>query len=171
MTPAEAEWQFDGSGLAFRSYLRVALTEHPFSRMARLYDLIAQTDRFWQLRHMMGVNIPAFSQWLATTQPTGRGAGTRHSPRWRQHGAWSAKTWGADYINHTVRIEAVEGDLAPVLAQLGIAPCLDDIVSRTGERETWHARYDKDAIAIMMARYGWDMAKFGYTAPRHAQFA
>ena len=50
MTPQEAEWQFDCMGLAFRRYLRFSMIEHPFSRLPRLYDRIAQTDAIWQMR-------------------------------------------------------------------------------------------------------------------------
>ena len=42
-------------GARFCNYLRVPMTEHPFSRLARLYDRIAQTDAIWQLRHMAGI--------------------------------------------------------------------------------------------------------------------
>ncbi|MFT5064685.1 MAG: hypothetical protein ACJAXK_001352 [Yoonia sp.] len=166
MSPQEAEWQFDGMGLAFRSYLRVSLTEHPFSRLARLYDRIAQTDTFWQMRHLAGIGLPNFQHWLRHTKADGIGAGSRNSPRWRQQGSWSAKVWEAGKISHTIRTEAIEEDLLPVLVALSIAPSFDIPQTNTWNQDAWLDRYNSDATSLMIDRYGWDMAQFGYVAPR-----
>ena len=171
MTPQEAEWQFDGMGLAFRSYLRISLTEHPFARLARLYDRIAQTDTLWQMRHLTGIGLPNFQNWLSNTKLDGLGAGSRSSPRWRQHAAWSAKVWEAGKINHTVRAEAIEEDLSPILGELGIAPSLDVSHQTKFAQDAWLARYGAQSTALMMKRYGWDMAQFGYVAPRFRHVA
>ncbi|MFT4742763.1 MAG: hypothetical protein ACI91Z_000737 [Yoonia sp.] len=166
MTPQEAEWQFDCMGLAFRSYLRVSMTEHPFSRLTRLYDRIAQTDAIWQMRQMAGIGLPNFQSWLRNTKPDGIGAGTRNSPRWRRHGAWSAKAWEAGKIGHTVRTEAIEEDLSPVLVELGIAPSFNTAHTSMSGQDAWMDRYNTGATSMMIDRYGWDMAQFGYVAPR-----
>lgn len=171
MTPLEAEWAFDASGLAFRSYLRISITEHPFTRLARLYDRIAQTDMMWQLRHLAGLGPPEFGHWLQSTRPDGLGAGNRNSPRWRKHGAWSAKAWESGRIDHTVRVESIEDDLLPVLAELGIAPSLDDIQTEALDREGWMGRYDEQASDLMSQRYSWDLAQYGYAAPRFRKIA
>ena len=171
MTPLEAEWAFDASGLAFRSYLRIAITEHPFTRLARLYDRIAQTDMVWQFRHLAGLGPPAFGHWLRSTRPDGVGAGSRNSPRWRQHGAWSAKTWEDGRIDHTIRVESIEDDLMPILAKLGIAPSLGDLQTETLDREGWMERYTPDAAQLMAQRYAWDLAQYGYAAPRFRKIA
>ena len=166
MTPQEAEWQVDGMGLAFRSYLRVSMTEHPFSRLARLYDRIAQTDTIWQMRHMAGIGLPNFQSWLRNTKSNGIGAGTRNSPRWRRHGSWSAKAWEVGKISHTVRTEAIKEDLSPVLVALGIAPSFNTDHASMSDQDTWMERYNTGATSMMIDRYGWDMAQFGYVAPR-----
>ncbi len=171
MTLTEAEWAFDASGLAFRSYLRISVTEQPFTRLARLYDRIAQTDIVWQLRHLASVGTPAFDHWLSSTQPNGFGAGNRHSPRWRQLGAWSTKAWESGRIDHTIRVESVEEDLTPILTELGIAPSLDFIQTETLDREGWMKRYSPESTNLMSQRYGWDLAQFGYAAPRFRKVA
>lgn len=171
MTPQEVVWQFDGMGLAFQSYLRIAVVEHPFSRMARLYERIAQTDALWKIRQMTGLGLPDFETWLRNIHPDGLGAGSRSGPRWRQHAAWSAKNWEAGVINHTVRVEAIEEDLTPVLAELGIAPSLNIEHIQTWGPDDWMDRYSPDATALMMKRYGWDMAQYGYVAPRFRRAA
>lgn len=166
MSPQEAEWQFDGMGLAFRSYFRISITEHPFTRMARLYDRIAQTDTIWQMRHLTGIGLPDFQSWLRNTQANGIGAGTRNSPRWRQQGAWSAKFWEAGKISHTIRAEAIEEDLSPALAELGIAPSMDAAPVNEWDQNAGMERYSAESASLMMDRYGWDMAQFGYASPR-----
>lgn len=171
MTPQEVAWQFDGMGLAFHSYLRISVVEHPFSRMARLYDRIAQTDAVWKIRQLAGIGLPDFETWLRNTQPDGFGAGSRNGPRWRQHAAWSAKVWEAGIINHTIRAEAIEEDLTPVLAELGVAPSLNIEHALMWDQEDWMNRYSTNATAIMMKRYGWDMAQYGYVAPRFRRAA
>jgi len=166
MTPTEAEWAFDATGLAFRSYLRISVVENPFSRIARLYDRIAQTDSMWQLRHLAGFGVPDFNHWQRHVRPDGTGAGSRNSPLWRQYGAWSAKTWEAGRITQTVRLEMLEEDILPILIELGIAPALDDVQKTLLEKDAWLHRYDGAAISRMSEKYAWDLAQFGYRAPR-----
>ena len=166
MTPIEAEWAYDAADLAFYGYLRIAVTEHPFTRLARLYDRIAQTDTMWQLRHMTGIGLPDFNQWLRTTSADGHGAGGRSSPRWRQHGAWSARHWESGRISHNVRLESIEDDLAPVLNDLGIAHAFENLTPAFVERDAWLDRYDQASVDFMKTQYAWDLAQFGYAAPR-----
>jgi hypothetical protein len=54
MSPAEAELTFDLSDLRFRDCTRIAVIQHPFRRMAQLYDRIAATDPLWRLRRRAG---------------------------------------------------------------------------------------------------------------------
>ncbi len=166
MTPVEAEWAFDADEFAFRNYLRISVTENPFARLARLYDRIAQTDPIWHFRHLTSIGIPSFNQWLAGTCPDGLGAGSRNSPRWRQHGAWSSKYWEAGRITHTIRLEAAEEDLAIVFGQLGIAPSVDLNVRSSSQQAAWLSRYTTESTKLMRQRYGWDLAQYGYSAPR-----
>lgn len=160
ISPTEAEWHFDTNQLAFRSYLRVAVVEHPFARISRLFDRIRSEDRIWRLREMAGLPPPSFDHWLARIKPNGNGAAGRRGPRWRQFGAWSAKHWQGDAISHPVRLEALETDLGPVLSQLGIAPAFGNLVQ--AEPPDWRERFSLRACQIMQQRYGWDMAQFDY---------
>lgn len=171
MTPIEAEWAFDAAGLAFNSYLRIAITENPFTRLARLYDRIAQTDTVWQLRHLAGLGPPSFAGWLRSTRTDGRGAGHRNSPRWRQQGAWSCKTWESGRITHMIRAEAVEEDLQAVLSALGIAPGITISTRDALAKEAWMLRYDQQSTDLVARRYAWDLAQYGYSAPRQHKAA
>lgn len=161
MTPQEAEWAFDSCGLAFRSYLRIAVVEHPFARISRLFDRIRAEDRLWQLRELAGFPPPKFENWLSGIKADGMGAAGRRGPRWRQFGAWSAKRWQSDAISHSVRLEALETDLIPVLGQLGIAPAFDTL--DIAEPPNWGERYSAGSCQLMQQRYGWDLAQYDYT--------
>jgi len=171
MTPTEAEWAFDAAGFAFQSYLRIAIIENPFSRLARLYDRIAQTDTVWQLRHLTGIGPPSFASWLKSVHIDGLGAGHRNSPRWRQQGAWSSKIWESGRITHRIRAEAAEEDLQPVLCALGIAPGTMVTSHDSLAREAWLQRYDQKSTELVTRRYAWDLAQYGYSAPRHRKIA
>ena len=161
MSPNEAEWAFDASGLAFRSYARIALVEHPFTRIARLFDRIQTQDRLWRLRQTSGLLPPKFNSWLSSITPNGRGAAGRRGPAWRRFGAWSAKCWMADLINYPIRLEYLEQDLTPVLSELGIAPALD--YAPHSVYEGWEDLFDARATRLMHSRYSWDMAQFDYS--------
>ncbi len=171
MTPLEAEWAFDAAGYAFHTYLRLSTIEDPFSRLARLYDRIAQTDTVWQLRHLAGIGAPSFSHWLRSTHADGLGAGHRNSPIWRQRGSWSGKAWECGRINHTIRTEEIEEDIVPVLGALGIAPALEITKQDEMIRDVWRQRYDPHAIEFMAQRYCWDLAQYGYSTPRQRKAA
>ena len=69
-------------------------------------------------------------------------------------------------ISHTVRTEAIEEDLSPVLVALGIAPSFNTDHASMSDQDTWMERYNTGATSMMIDRYGWDMAQFGYVAPR-----
>lgn len=165
MSPTEAEWAFDSAGLAYRSYLRVAVVQNPFIRMARLYEKIAQHDPLWQARERTGFGRRDFGAWLASTRPDGLGAGTKHGPRWRRFGAWSAKHWCGDMVSHVIRQEAIEDDLTTVLSILGVAPGFDHDFTRAATPLDWRSYYDDRATAIIQDRYGWDLAQYGYATP------
>lgn len=171
MTPVEAEWAFDGAGYAFHSYLRVSVTENPFRRLSRLFDRIDQTDVVWQLRRLAGIAPLSFADWLQNTRPDGTGAGHRNSPRWRRHGSWSGKSWESGRIDHTIRIEAAEVDLLPVLSQLGVAPCNIPNCLDLTPGDAVMMRYDQKSIELVKRRYAWELAQFGYSAPRHRKAA
>lgn len=171
MSPVEAEWAFDAAGFAFHSYLRIAITENPYLRLARLYDRIAQTDTVWQLRHLAGIGPPPFSSWLKSTRADGVGGGHRNSPRWRRQGAWSSKIWESGRIDHVIRTEAVEEDMQPILAALGIAPGMTDAKQDLLARDAWLLRYDEKSVELVSRRYAWDLAQYGYSAPRHSKAA
>ena len=166
MTPGEVEWAFDALGLAYKNYLSIAVVQHPFSRLSLLYDKIAHQNFFWQMRHLTGVGLPEFNQWLAATRPDGHGAGGPRTPRWQRFGAWSHRELCKDHINLSVRAEALEEDIAPALEQIGIAPSFGEVTDVTPDIDTWVARYNPQSSALMMQRYGWDLAQFGYSAPR-----
>lgn len=166
MTPIEAEWAFDAAGFAFQTYLRISIVESPFARLSRLYDRIAQTDKFWQFRRLAGLGQPSFTSWLQTTKADGFGAGHRNSPRWRQYGSWSTRHWERGRVNHTIRVEEAEDDLGPVLRELGIAPSALPPRQDRFSRETLLANYTSQSSEFVSRRYGWDLAQFGYSAPR-----
>lgn len=161
MSPLEAELAFDMMGLAFRSYAKIAIVQNPYVKMARLYDKIAATDRVWQMRCRLGGRMPDYARWLRNTRPDGHGAGNRLAPRWRRFGAWSAKTWCGDRINHVVRAETAEHELVQIFGKIGIAPEFQ--ATRTNSRLLQKAprRNSPEVDAIMRARYGWDLALYG----------
>ncbi len=163
-TPTEAEWSFDAAGHAFRSYLRIGVVEHPFSRLVRLYDRITQEDMIWKLRAAAGLPRPQMTAWLTGIRPNGRGAAGRRRARWRQFGAWSAKDWMAGRVDHPIRLEHLDEDLTPALSQLGIAPSLGHDNYRAPEN--WQDRFDAEATRIMVRRYGWDLEQYDYAIPR-----
>ena len=165
MSPHEAEWTFDGLGLAYRSYLRIAVVQNPFVRMVRLYNRIAAADPVWLRQFRTGFGGHDFFSWLSATRPNGVGAGGRHSPPWRRYGAWSARHWCGDYISHVIRQEAIEEDLTGVLSILGIAPAFDRDFKRSTTCPDWESYYDDRSISLMNDRYGWDIAQYGYRSP------
>ncbi|MEJ6399184.1 hypothetical protein [Yoonia sp. 208BN28-4] len=167
MSPAEAEWAFDGAGYAFRTYLRVAVVQNPFVQMVKLYEKITATDQIWQARYKAGLGRPDFYRWLRGTRPNGMGAGSKHSPTWRRFGAWSARNWCGDYVSHVIRQEAMEEDLTAVLGILGVAPSFDKPLKSIKTDIDWESYYDERSIALMHHRYGWDLAQYGYRMPTH----
>lgn len=169
MSPVEAEWAFDSLDLPFRSYIRIAVIENPFSRMVRLYERIAENDPLWIVRKRAGFRARDFCSWLQTTNTEGFGAAGRHGPRWRRFGSWSAKHWCGDHITHVIRQEAIEDDLHPVLAALGLAPAFDTGFARGPKPIRLNDYYNERSTALIKERYAWDLAQFGYgTSVRRA---
>lgn len=158
MSPAEAELAFDMIGLPFGSYIRIAIIQDPYQRMAQLYDRIAKTDPLWKMRRTFGLADPTFGSWLETTRPDGRGAGYALGARWRRFGAWSAQAWAADRATHLVPAEAIADHLQPILQQAGIHP---DLNRRKADLETDSlcdlSRYDASSTALIKKRYWSDL--------------
>ncbi len=157
MSPAEAELAFDMSGLAFRSYTRIAIVQNPFTRMEQLYKRIAATDRVWQMRDRVGVGAPEYARWLRSTRPHGNGAGHRGSPRWRRFGSWSVRAWCGDRITHLVRAETAKQDLSAIFSKMGIAP---ELGGRTGDFQnlSWvGGNRDPEVNELIHERYHGDL--------------
>lgn len=162
MSPQEAAWAFDATGLAFRSYLRIAVVQNPFIRLVRLYHKIAQTDPLWRARKRAGLGRKEFPRWLKNTRAHGWGAGNRTSPRWRRFGAWSAEHWCGSHISHAIRQECIEPDLTAILSLIGVAPGFDDDFTHASVADSWPSYYTPNAIDIVRRRYGWDLDAYGY---------
>ena len=158
MTPQEAEIAFSLTGLTFANYMKVAIVENPFKRMARLYDRIAISDPVWQLREKLGGAHPTFGHWLKKTKAHGVGAGTRFSPRWQRLGAWSADVWAANRIDHFVRADAADHDLRQIFRQLNFAADAGSAMRTTDKAQFLDmARYDPASTALIKQRYQSDL--------------
>lgn len=164
MPPEEAEAVFTARGWRFDDYLRMTCVRNPYPRLVSLYRMICDADGLWRLRRQLWLGRPGFARWLRGTRPDGPGGGGRPHQRWRRYGTWSAQAWCAGRITHTLRLEHLEEDIAPVLAELGIAPGSIPHLNARG-CDDWADWYDPASRDLVARRYAWDLAQFGYRAP------
>lgn len=165
MSPTEAAWIFDDRGWDFQSYTRITCVRNPYDRLVSLYRMICDVDGVWQLRKSMNFGPPSFGRWLRASRPDGRGGGGRRHQRWRRYGAWSAKTWCADQIDHVLRLEHLNTDLERVFTELGISAGDVPHINRRGHicYSDW---YNQTLSDLVQTRYSWDLAAFDYQPPK-----
>jgi len=71
---------------------------------------------------------------------------------------------------HLRRLEQLEADIAPVLAELGIAPGSIPHLNARGA-DDWRDWYDPGSTALVARRYAWDLSQFGYHVPSQRRAA
>lgn len=165
MSPAEAARVFAARGWPFMSYRRLTCVRNPFDRLVSLYEMICRVDGVWRLRDRMGLSHPDFGTWLRSSRPDGRGGGGRPHQRWRRFGTYASAAWEGGLITDVVQTEDLGRQIAVPLADLGIELSGPLPHLNRGDGRDCASYYDTDRIDLVTARYGDDLARFGYRAP------
>ena len=160
MSPPEAAVAFQQNRLDLAGYTCITCTENPFTRLPRLFQRITEEDRFIKIRRLLGAAPATFETWLAQTSPTGRGAGGALHQRWRRFGTWTADHWSRGIIDHVIRREHIQTDLAPVVAGLNLPIAVPEFEPRPAPDYPEHL--SRRSIIMIGNRYSEDIKRFGY---------
>ena len=168
MPPREALPIFRAKGWDWEDYRRITCTRNPYPRLVSLYRMIADVDGIWKLRRKLGLGVPSFERWLASTRPDGRGGGGRSHQRWRRFGTWSAGAWTHDAQGHRLvpdilRLEHLSEDLPALLERLGLPQDLTLPHVNQRPQTDWTDWYSADTHSLVARRYAWDLDNFQYS--------
>ncbi|SLN69257.1 sulfotransferase family 2 domain-containing protein [Roseisalinus antarcticus] len=167
MSPAEAQAEFEKRGLDYSGYFRFTVTRNPYPRLVSIYEMVMAVDGVEKLKRRIGLRQQGFADWLAATEPSGSGGGGRRHQRWRRFGTWSTAAWiagrdGEVAVDRVLRLEYLADELPGVLRDLSLPR--PETLTHKNRRVTrdWRSYYDDRSRALVAARYGDDLATYGY---------
>lgn len=154
MSPREVRIAFQGLGLDYDSYTRIAIVQNPFRRVAAHYDRLRAIDPVWRLRVRAGLRIPDFRNWLLSGQFEGGSLLQRLLPP--RHGLTRrlvAQKWQKGDINSFVRAEYAAADLRAAFRKLAVVPAIDLSLGDKPHRFPEILRYDRDTVEVVQRRF------------------
>jgi len=117
-----------------------------------------------------GYGKPGFTDWLYTIKPYGPGAGGEDWKRWQKYGSYSLDNFASDgagnmLVNKVIRLEDIDRELMPFLAEIGL-PGIEKInvphVNRRTKLVHYTEYYTSEAEKHVEKLYEFDIREFHY---------